>query len=120
MRAAIRSLMSLDTDDLACWVPESKDWALGLRILAGPDDGPGEESFDLTVCSLGWLADRVRRDNVYSGRHHLIVERYDWPRIEAWVRRHVAACQGVDWAEVAAKISRFAYWEFEDYLASME
>lgn len=108
--------MSLDVDDLEGWTPEGEDWALALRILAGPDDGPGEESFDLTVCSAGWLAERVRRDGVLDGRHHLIVERYDWPRIESHLRRRVAACRGTDWSEVAAKISRLAYWEFEDYV----
>ena len=116
MRAAIRSLMSLDVDDLNRWAPESDGWALAVRILAGPDDGPGEESFDLTVCSLDWLAERVSRDGVFDGRHHLIVEQYDWPRIEAHLRGRVAACEGADWDEVATRIARFAYWEFEDYV----
>ncbi|WP_040598631.1 immunity 8 family protein [Patulibacter medicamentivorans] len=116
MKAVIRSLMSVDVDDLPSWAPEDDRWSLGLRILAGPDDGPGEESFDLTVCSLSWMTDQVRKDGVFAGRHHLIVEWYDWPLIEAHVRRRVATCEGADWAEVAAKIGRFAYWEFEDYV----
>jgi len=115
VRATIRSLMSLDADDLDGWVPESEAWALGLQILAGPDDGPGEESFDLTVCSLAWLTERVRRDGVYDGRHHLIVEWYDWPKIRALVERRVQQCDGATWRDVAEKLARFGYWEFEDY-----
>ena len=115
MRAAIRSLMSLDVDDLDGWDPESDAWALGLRVLAGPDDGPGEESFDLTVCSLAWLAERVRRDGVCDGRHHLIVEGYDWPAIRAFVERRVQECQGATWRDVAVQLARLGFWEFEDY-----
>lgn len=42
MRAALWFLTALDVDDLPAWTPESERWALGLRIVAGPDDGPGE------------------------------------------------------------------------------
>lgn len=109
--------MSLDVDDLEGWAPESESWALGLQILAGPDVGPGEESFDLTVCSLAWLAEQVRRDGVYDGRHHLVVDLYDWSALRAFVERRVRACQGPTWRAVAEQLARFAYWEFEDYKA---
>ncbi len=115
MRAAIRSLMSLDVDDLDGWAPQSDAWALGLRVIAGPDDGPGEESFDLTVCNVAWLAERVRRDGVYDGRHHLVVEEYDWPTIRAFLERRVQDCQGATWRDVAGQLARLGYWEFEDY-----
>lgn len=115
MRAVIRSLMSLDVDDLDGWAPEGESWALGLQILAGPDNGPGEESFDLTVCNLAWLAERVRRDGVYDGRYHLIVERYDWATLRGFVERRVQQCEGRTWREVAEQLARLGYWEFEDY-----
>jgi hypothetical protein len=107
--------MSLDVDDLDGWAPEGESWVLGLRLLAGPDDGPGEESFDITVCSLDWLTERVRRDGVVDGRHHLIVEWYDWPILRAYVERYVQQCEGATWREVAEKLARLGYWEFEDY-----
>jgi hypothetical protein len=107
--------MSLDIDDLANWVPQRANWALGLRILAGPSDGPGEESFDVTVCSVGWLKERVLRDGVLDGRHHLIVESFDWQVLREHVERYVQRCEGETWREVAEKLARFGYWEFEDY-----
>ena len=37
-------------------LPEApEDFALRVRVFAGPADGQGEESFDLTVCSPEWL-----------------------------------------------------------------
>ena len=35
----------------------------GVQLLAGPADGPGEESFELTVCSPEWLAVRAGPEN---------------------------------------------------------
>jgi len=107
--------MSVDVDDLDGWAPESESWALRLRILAGPEDGPGAESFDLTVCSLAWLTERVRRDGAFDGRHHLIVEWYDWPTLRTYVERRVRRCEGATWRNVAEQLARFGYWEFEDY-----
>lgn len=115
MRAAIRSLMSLDVNDLEGWRPETDSWAIGLQLLAGPADGLGEESFDLTVASPAWLAARARRDGVVDGRHHLIMESYDWPLLRSYIERRVHQCEGSTWGEVAEKLARLGYWEFEDY-----
>lgn len=117
MRAAIRSLMSLDVDDLEGWSPGIDSWAIGLQLRAGPVDGPGEESFDLTVCSAVWLAERVCRDGVVDGRHHLIMEHYDWAVLRAYVERRVRSCQGSTWREVAEQLGRIGFWEFEGYRA---
>ncbi|WP_404801090.1 Imm8 family immunity protein [Aeromicrobium duanguangcaii] len=115
MRAAVRTLMSLEVDDLAGWVPEDDSWALGVRIIAGPDDGPGEESFDLVVCNLGWLVEQLQISEVIDGRHLLIVDSYVWPSLRAHIERRVQECEGSSWEEVAGQLGRFAFWEFEDY-----
>ena len=83
--------------------------------MAGPDDGPGEESFDFTVCSVGWLADQVRRDGLLDGRHHLIVEFYDWQVLRDFIERRVWRCEGPSWPDVTEKLARLGHWEFEDY-----
>lgn len=115
MRAAVRSLTSFEDEDPENWTPETEAWALGLRLLVGPDDGPGEESFDLTVCSLAWLTERVRGDGVFDGRHHLVVEHFHWPTVRSYVERRVQRCEGATWRDVAEQIARLGYWEFEDY-----
>jgi hypothetical protein len=37
-------------------------FVFGVQLLVGPADGPGEESFELTVCSPEWLAERCRSE----------------------------------------------------------
>lgn len=115
MKAAIRSLLSFDVDDLARWNPDGDTWVLAIRLIAGPYDEPGEESFDFTVCSVGWISERIRQDPVFDGRHHLIVESFDWPTLRDYVARRVERCDGATWRDVAQKLARLGYWEFEDY-----
>jgi hypothetical protein len=51
-----------------------------------------------------------------SGRHLLLVERFDANAIQRWIERAVAGCIGSTWREVAEKLSRIGHWEFEDYV----
>ena len=107
--------MSFDVQDLASWQPASDEWSIGLRILAGPADGPGEESFDLTVCSVDWLAAQVRREGVVDGRHYLVADGFNWSVLNSYIENRVRQCEGATWREVAERLGRFGYWEFEDY-----
>lgn len=115
MRAAIRAITSHDVHDLQSWRPSSDDFALNVRLLVGPEDSPGEESFDITVCSVEWVRRRVAIEGQVDPRHHLIVDKFDWPRLHTYLRRRVEACEGDDWLAVATALARLGHWEFEDY-----
>lgn len=116
MRAEIKELHSPDAYDLATFVPDDPARICVLvQIIAGPEGEPGEESFDVVVCSPGWLSDQVRAHGPTSGRHHLVVETFDWPVLRKYFVNLVHSCEGEDWSEVAAKLSRHGAWEFEDY-----
>lgn len=115
MRAALRCILSIENHDLSTWHPSGADFAVGIRLLVGPDDGEGEESFDLTVCSPSWLAERADEEAVYDARHHLVVVAFDFQLLENYLKRRVEACRGTSWDEVAQQVARLGYWEFEDY-----
>ena len=111
----IRSVWSADVDDLGRWQPEAPGWSLPLRLIVGPSDGPGDESFDVTVCDAAWLEARAEADGVFDARHHLVVPGFDWHRVRGYLDRRVSACHGADWSAVAMQLSRLGHWEFEDY-----
>ena len=92
-------------------------FAVQMRMLVGPADGPGEESVDLTVCSPEWLAARCRGGEMVDGRHHIIVEAdlFDRRKLQIWLQARVRSVQGETWAEVGTKLGRIGHWEFEDY-----
>lgn len=119
MRAAIRRLHSPDIDDLAHYHPPEPDrFGFLLQILVGPENGPGEESFDVEVCTPLWLLERHSPEDILEGRHTLIVFEYDYNRLEEYVRKKVAKAVGATWDEVAGQLSRFGRWEFEDYAST--
>jgi hypothetical protein len=115
MRARLHSIFSPDVDRLGDWAPASPGFAVTVRLMIGPDPGEGEESFDVTICNATWLAGRAAREGVVDVRHHVVVESFDWSKLRSYFERQVRACSGTSWDEVAERLARFAYWEFEDY-----
>lgn len=115
MRATVRRFHSPDVD-LEPYVPDDPlDFGLLVQVMVGPAEGPGEESFDVVVCTPRWLERRVREDGPLSGRHHLIMERYDFARVRLYLTEAVESQEASTWAELAHKLARIGKWEFEDY-----
>jgi hypothetical protein len=107
--------MSLEPDPRTLG-PNPADFAVEVRVFAGPSDGPGEESFDLTVCTPEWLG-QAAGSEFYSGRHHLIInaDSFSVAGLSDWVEARLRAATGSSWTDVAEGLSRWAHWEFEDY-----
>lgn len=85
-----------------------------VQAMFGPDNSEGEESFDLLVCNLKWI-ERKLTQGPLSGRHHLIVSKFDASDIRRYLENQALHCSGSTWAEVAGKLGRIGRWEFEDY-----
>jgi hypothetical protein len=104
MRAVVRSVRFPDLERGARFDPGNAREL--VEVYAGPSDGPGEESFCLTVCTPAALAEVLTDQPVLVGRHWLFV---------ALPASGCRARRGPAWSEVAAKIGRLGLWEFEDY-----
>lgn len=115
MQAQIRHLLTPDIDP-DTFVPHDPDrFAFLVQMLAGPVDEPGEESFQFEICTPGWLHQQIQRDGPINGRHHVIVDTFNWPALQNYFQHLVTRCTGATWHEVATKLARYGYWEFEDY-----
>lgn len=116
IRAQIRSLYSLQVENLDSFAPEDpENFCVPVRVLVGPKGQPGEESYDIQVCSPKWLDSVCKREFFVVGRHYLVVSEYDFLRIRSVITRLVERVAGDSWDEVAEKLARIGYWEFEDY-----
>jgi hypothetical protein len=116
VRAVIKGFEGLGSEEPETYLsPDPRDDAFALRMLVGPPDGPGEESFDVVVCTPAWLTRVVSEEGPQIGRHRLIVESLDLQAAETFLRRQVERLEAPTWAELAAKIGRLGHWEFEDY-----
>jgi hypothetical protein len=116
MKPVLRRLHSPDVHDLVRFAPtDPSDFGFLLQIFAGPEGEEGEESFDVVVCSPGWISRQLEAGPL-SGRHHLFVAVYDHEKLLAFVRTVLDQCEGETWRDVAQAVGRFAKWEFEDYV----
>ncbi len=113
------TLKSLDLDpDPSKLSSDPADFVLIARMMVGPLDALGEESFDVTVCTAEWLAGECRRvGGIYNARHHLVVdaEAFNQRGLTAWLTEHVQNVQGDTWSEIGEGLGRLGRWEFEDY-----
>lgn len=80
--------------------------------LAGTPDG---EIFQATVCTPRYLEEIAAKDGVVDGRHFLIVDGLNRSKVEGFITKRVSALSGRGWPELAEKVARLGYWEFEDY-----
>jgi len=116
VRAEIKRLHSPDVHDLSTYVPEEPErFGLLLRIIAGPVGTDGEESFDVVVCTARWISGHLGPEGMLVERHYLLVDSYDYRRLESFLGRYVDGCVGTTWEEAALKLARLGMWEFEDY-----
>lgn len=116
MKAKIKSIYSLDIDDLPNYKPfDPENFHFLLRVIACPESEEGEESFDIQVCTPKWLLENHKPEDVIIGRHYLIVMEYNYDRIIQTINSFCSQCEGSTWEEVAHKLGRLGYWEFEDY-----
>lgn len=115
LRAEVKGIFSTELDDLKHFVPMERDFGILFRVMVGPEGMNGEESFDITVCTPGWFRQKYEFSDVVVVRHHLIVFEYDYDRIVNKIKSIIERCEGSSWNEVAEKVARYGYWEFEDY-----
>ncbi|WP_167004174.1 Imm8 family immunity protein [Mumia sp. ZJ430] len=114
MRAVLKSLeLEPDPSTLS---GDPAEFSLLARMIVGPPDTPGEESFDVTVCSPEWLAGKARA-GFYDARHHVVVdfETFDRNARQAWLTKRVDVVQADTWGGIGELLGRLGYWEFEDY-----
>lgn len=116
VRAKVRRICSADMDALEAYTPPDPErFSITVRAMVGPAEGEGEESFDINVCTSKWLEERLENETFVLGMHRLFVKAYDPPEIRKFITRTIERFSGSTWNEVAEKISRLAYWEFEGY-----
>jgi hypothetical protein len=73
MEAALKGLFSSDIPDIEKYQPVHDDnFGFVLRALVGPSGHPGEESFDITVCTPKWLEEQCGNSEAVLGCTNLL------------------------------------------------
>lgn len=115
MKATIKSIYSTDVDVDTYRPVDPLDDGQWVRLLIGPDDGLGEESFDVLVCTPRWLAREIERDGMQVVRHTLVMERFDLGRAVERLRHEVTRAPGATWQQLLLSLVQIGRWEFDGY-----
>jgi hypothetical protein len=121
IHAELRSFESPDVPDydIEAFVPDDPG-LVGVLVTAliGPVGEPGEETFDLFVCTPRWLEANPYREGYRWGLHLLILNEWDLPTLRRALVKLAGRAHGATWDEVATWLGRYAHWEFEGYRPS--
>ncbi|GAB2706665.1 Imm8 family immunity protein [Nocardia thraciensis] len=112
MKPELKRLHSPDADLTSGDLPAD---ALFVQLMIGPEDSPGEESFDVMVCTPESRDTVVDPADPESGEYLLVVDRIDADLIERQVREYLQGLEASTWQELAQKIGKLGKWEFQDY-----
>jgi len=91
---------------------DPSDCEILFRMLIGPKDGEGEETFNFTVVTAARFA---KGSEARWGRGKLIVAAFDWSAVAEAVAKLLAQCARPTWGEVVAELNKELLWEFDGY-----
>ncbi|CZF87030.1 Imm8 family immunity protein [Grimontia marina] len=119
------SLKGLDVagDYLLDHKPDNADFfSLWLTVTVGVNGEEGSSSYQLHICTPDWIRYAVENeleDHFLWGRHMLIVDKFDAEKIEIAIEKKLKEISSQfsndSQSELLKKVSRYAYWEYEDY-----
>lgn len=115
MNAVVKKIFSTDVNIDSYHPNQSNTFGIWLRIIVSPKDEDGEEIFDVFVCTPEWIKSNTRDSNHRWCRHMLIVFYYNIDVIKSIIQEKIENINANNWNELALKISRYFFWEFEDY-----
>jgi len=117
MDIELKGLSSLELEDslINYWPADPVNFSCWVRAMIGPKDQDGAEAFDMLVCTPIWLQQELASNKALSGKGMIIVKVYDYDEILSYLEKKIITCNDRDWSKAAIKLSRFSFWEYEDY-----
>ncbi|PVE57301.1 immunity 8 family protein [Rhizobium rhizogenes] len=118
MRAQLKSLTTSDIDPRTYWPDEEDDFGYYVQATIGPEGEDAGDVFGFQVCTPKWISRELLTDGSIFARHMLIVAEYDYQAVSKLISALCERTMGTDWQDIAHKLGRYGYWEFEDYRAN--
>lgn len=115
MRAQLKSLLTSDIDPQTYWPEEEDDFGFYVQATIGPEGQDSGDVFGFQVCTPKWISRSLVVEGSIFARHMLIVAENDYRAVSKRISDLCERTTGVDWHDIAIKLARYGYWEFEDY-----
>ena len=119
MNAELRAFWSDEVEDLDHFSPPQPD-CFKLRLVAsiGIHGQPGQDTYELLLCTPKFLENELTINQVLPAIHRLIVKEYNIDQVEGWLRTYCLSIAGDSVNEIQDRLRLLGHWEFEDYRES--
>lgn len=102
-------------DGLENFVPDNPEcFSIEIQVEVGIQGQVGAEIFSFNVCTASWLASEYGDEIVFL-RHVILVPFYNYEMLKTRIEKLLRSIHAETWNEYAGKLSRYGFWEFEDY-----
>ncbi|KZL14861.1 Imm8 family immunity protein [Pseudovibrio sp. Ad37] len=119
MQAELKQLTSLDIDPKTYWPDVEDSFSFTLDAHIGPKGEATSELFQFHVCTPKWavsnMVNKTFGDFGFFGIYMILVEEYDFERIQTKISQLCSEINGESWSDVAIQLSRYAMWEYANY-----
>jgi hypothetical protein len=113
--AELRFLASPEFDVEVGHPSDLRTFCVLVEVGIGMRAEVGEDVFRLYICTPSWLQQQLHGVGTEWGNYHLFVTHWDYKSVHAALSALVASISGQDWTSIAAKLSKWLLWEFDDY-----
>jgi hypothetical protein len=114
MKLVIHSVACWGHPNIRTWEPEDpEDVAEEMTLDIGPKGKQGADSFVIRVATPKGLSRLPAKDGIIATRPLLVMERYDYTGLWAWLEKTVASCERETWPACADALRVFFRWEYE-------
>ena len=114
MKAVVKYFSMVGGELSEYWPDDPANFCIGVDVTLSQEGSPGGDIFSFEVCTPRWLAEHGERKPHFI-RHVILMDEYDEEGMKSLVRQLVENTTGETWSEVAEKLARYMFWEFEDY-----
>ena len=115
-RLKLKDIYSADAPDgePALFAPADPECCcLWVQAFIGPDDEPGDDTYQLGISTPRWLATEGMERGYEWGRFLLIVPRWDYDLVLRAIAELLAEVDAPDWRTASDRLARYAWAEWD-------
>ena len=117
MKAKVKEIISLELEESfeAYFPTDPHNFGTWVRMMIGPENENGADSFDILICTLTWLDNEYPERKMFWGKNMLIVHEFNSREIISYINKYIDNFYASDWQSLALKLCSVGIWEFENY-----
>lgn len=109
---SVRLVDWLEPHDLESYEPPTESWMYPIAVYIGYSDGPGQDIYHFSICSLKWLEERLDTHAVVFGHKLLVFSRFSYEDLMRALERICENAVAETGEQVTRALGKYGGWEF--------